>query len=647
LSINNENNAKNELVSDPIQNAENIIPPTAPSPNPQQKDILTLRKHNMDYFTRDGVILRTGYDNIAYWYLLCLKELWDNAADFLTKHYKGADDTQIITKIHKDDYLFRIVVKNSNYKDIEVFQDKDTIFNYEGRSGTKQGVYVISRGLLGDAMKQLLSLGYVLVNLNDDGTQLTNKQWDYPLTIRHNGEEWKVKLFVDKIQQSGFVVPECVSRDLNHTDTEIELTLPIVREARNLTRSRIEVFCKEYATLTTDITLKFRILDESTQPPVSKVASESSLDDETIVTSDYDGEEDEEPTDEEIENSIAANIISALTTSADKAIVHLEFPALHPLSLESLNNANSVHTCSPSEFADRIINAQHKDEITIHQFLQTYREGTQIAKTVDNQKSLLQLVNNPDRDRKILEYYDQLKSALPPAKEITLPYKRKEREAALVKRISKLYDIDKEQKPVYKLISGFFDDTTLRKVWLDKDTYRMETGKGIIKYPYVFEIIAIPRAKPLEGEQKGKSKQTIFIGAVNYSTSPKSNIFEGEYGFLASEARSIIAVLEKCNFHRYYGPISKLPCIIVGNLITLRLEPHGYDKSRIDIQPFSDTIIKACIKVAGGIKTYRAAGYHFTKATNYSTARLQKTRDKETLEDYLIQLLRRDRGLRH
>jgi hypothetical protein len=599
----------------------------------------------MDYFTRDGVILRTGYDNIAYWYLLCLKELWDNAADFLAKHYKGADDTQIITKIHKDDNLFRITVRNSNYKDIKVFGDKHTIFNYEGRSGTKQGVYVISRGLLGDAMKQLLSLGYVLVNLNDDGTQLTNKQWDYPLTIRHNGEEWKVKLFVDKVQQTGFAIPECVSRDLNHTDTEIELVLPIVREARNLTRARIEVFCKEYATLTTDITLKLILLDESTQPSASKV--ESSLDDESIVTSDYDEEEDEEPTDEEIENSIATNIISALTTSADKAIVNLEFPALHPLSLENLNNANSVHTCSPSEFADRIINAQHKDEITIHQFLQTYREGTQISKTDENQKSLSQLVDDPNRDNKILKYYNQLKSALPPAKEITLPYKRKEREAALVKRISELYDIDKEQKLVYKLIPGFYDDTALRKVWLDKDTYRMESGKGIVKYPYVFEILVIPRAKPLEGEQKGKSKQSIFIGAVNYSTSPKSNIFEGEYGILASEARNIISVLERCNFHRYYGPTSKLPCIIVGNLITLRREPHGYDKSRIDIQPFSDTIIKACIDVAGGIKTYRAAGYHFIKATNYSTARLKKDKDKETLEDYLIQLLRRDRGFRN
>ena len=74
-----------------------------------------------------------------------------------------------------------------------------------------------------------------------------------------------------------------------------------MREARNLTRARIEVFCKEYATLPTDIALKFKILDESTQLPSSK--TESSLDADTIGTSDYDDEEDEEPTDEEIEKA--------------------------------------------------------------------------------------------------------------------------------------------------------------------------------------------------------------------------------------------------------------------------------------------------------------------------------------------------------
>jgi hypothetical protein len=638
LSNINENNARNNL----DQNLEKSIPPTTSASNPEQKDILTLRKHSMDYFTRDGVILRTGYDNIAYWYLLCLKELWDNAADFLTKYYKGADDTQIITKIHKDDKLFRISVRNSNYKDIEVFEDKDTIFTFEGRAGTKQGVYVVSRGLLGDAMKQLLSLGYVMSNLDEHVSELSSKQWDIPLTIRHNGAEWKIWLYYDRLQQNGFPKIECVSRDVGHTDTEIEMALPIVNAATNLSRSRIEIFCKEYATLTTDITIKFRIIDDSTPSPV---VHEEPEDDTIIVTSDNDGQEEEEQTDEDIEKSITTNIISTLTTSSDKAIVNLEFPALHAISLENLNNANSAHTCTLSEFADRIMNTQRKGEITIHEFLQTYREGTQLAKTTDNLRTLEDLVSDAKRDDEIARYYRQLRSALPPTKELILPYKREVRKDALIKRIAKLYDIDKEQKLVYKLIHGFYDDTEPRKVYVDKNTHRLEQGRGLIKYPYVFEMMAIPRNKPLEGEYRFKPKQTIFVGAVNYSTSPKANIFEGEYGYLASGARNIIEVLEKCHFHTYHGPTSKLPCIIIGNLITLRREPHGYDKSRIDIQPFSDTIIKACIKVASGIKTYRGDGYHFTTSTKYSTAKQHKSSSREDLDRILTNFLRQERGL--
>lgn len=523
----------------------------------------------MDYFTKDGVVLRTGYDNILYWYLLVLKELWDNACDFATTHYKGSKDIEIATKIYKDNNLFRVSVRNSNPKNIRIFEDKESIFNYDGRSGTKQGVHVISRGLLGDALKQILSFGYVLNNINDDATQLTNKQWDYPLTIRHNGEEWKIKLFVDKVQQTGITTPECITRDLDHTDTEIELVLPMVREARLLSRAHIEVFCKEYATLTTDISLRHRLIDDSTPLPIIENKGMEDFDDRDEENED--DREDREPTPEEIEESVAMNIMSALSTPAERAIVNLEFPALHPLSVENLNNANSIHTCSPIEFADRIMNMQHKEDITIYEFLKTYREGTQIEKTADNQRTIAELVADPVRDNQIQEYYKKLMDAIrQPAKAIVLPYKKDDRKKALIERISQFYDIDPEQEPVYKLIPGFYNDTDLKKVFIDKDHYRIEKGKGMIKFPYVFEILAVPRTKPLEGEQTGKPKQTIFIGAVNYSTSPKSNIFEGEYGVLAYGARNIISVLEKCKFHTYHGPTSKLPCIIVGNLITSR-----------------------------------------------------------------------------
>jgi hypothetical protein len=40
-----------------------------------------------------------------------------------------------------------------------------------------------------------------LIHINDDETAFTNKQWDKPLIIRHNGKETHVKVTVDKSKQ--------------------------------------------------------------------------------------------------------------------------------------------------------------------------------------------------------------------------------------------------------------------------------------------------------------------------------------------------------------------------------------------------------------------------------------------------------------
>ena len=83
----------------------------------------------MEYFTEQGVRLRTGYDDKKEWYLLCIRELLDNGIDFLSKYYKGKDDTVITVTIFKDGQNFRIKVRNSNYKNIPVLQNKIAIFD--------------------------------------------------------------------------------------------------------------------------------------------------------------------------------------------------------------------------------------------------------------------------------------------------------------------------------------------------------------------------------------------------------------------------------------------------------------------------------------------------------------------------------------
>ena len=145
----------------------------------------------MDYFTEDGVTLRTGFSNKRDWYLLCIRELIDNSADFLIRNYKDANDTIISTEIFKDDKFFHLKVSNTNYKDVQVFDNKDAIFDYGQRYGSKQDLHIISRGMLGDAMKQIRAFGYILIHHHDDGTSFEDKQWEQPLIIRHNKKSTK------------------------------------------------------------------------------------------------------------------------------------------------------------------------------------------------------------------------------------------------------------------------------------------------------------------------------------------------------------------------------------------------------------------------------------------------------------------------
>jgi hypothetical protein len=202
----------------------------------------------MDYFTVDGVNLRTGYTNKLHWYLLPIRELLDNACDFLWKHYRGSRDTTIAVIIHLSNELFHLTIRNSNNDDKIVFSNLEPIFNFDIRYGSKQNVHVISRGMLGDALKQILSLGYVLQHCNDDGTDFTDKQWVHPLTIRHNKKETKVYLKVNNAKQVAEITivksESSNTNKLTSTDTEIELLLPVIDEVRNhLTRDSIEKYC--------------------------------------------------------------------------------------------------------------------------------------------------------------------------------------------------------------------------------------------------------------------------------------------------------------------------------------------------------------------------------------------------------------------
>jgi hypothetical protein len=554
----------------------------------------------MDYFTREGFILRTGYTEIRNWYLLPIREALDNGIDFVWKYCRGESVT-INVDIVKNDKIFHIKVRNPNPDNIPVFEDLDAIFNYEARYGSKQDVHVISRGMLGDAMKQISSLGYTILNADYDGTEFEDKQWDHPLIIRHNGKEYKIFLQYIRAEQEAKLDFQVSETELENTDTEIDVTLPIIDEVRNsLNRSYIERFCRKYTILTTDISFKFRILDDSSSAQSLTQNNPSNL---------------------------TTQLMETLSNVPPKGILIIDIPAIHPIATrKEWSNLDSVYSHLPGEFTSRITNVREKELTTVYDVLTAYREGTNIKKNLYD-ITIFKLLSDQNYISKIETFYKQLTDdkVLPAVKELSLPYttNRKDRLSSLIPRISEIYKLDLSKKTSYRLIHGTYDN-------------------GIIQYPYAFEIIAIPLADQ-------RNSKTEFIGAVNYSVSPNNIRFDGDYDVETDPhflKENIDEILKEFGFHTHSERKSRLPCIVIGNLVTPRRDPHGYDKSRIDVQPFADTIVEAVKKVASNIQTLHSQGFiKSRKEDDYRNARQKKINRKISAKELLRQFLVKERGL--
>jgi hypothetical protein len=528
------------------------------------------------------------------------------------------------------------------------------------RYGSKQNLHIISRGMLGDAMKQILALPYVLIHANDDGTAFADRQWEYPLILRCNRRERQIFLYVDKANQAieahgknGRHSPIIDSdKELLFTDTEIEFTLPIIDEVADSLdiREVVARFCKEYPIFTTDISFKFRLIDYS---PDKETSSSSSLEEQ---------EQQQQPQkslsslSDADKSKLASELVNVLSSPARKAPIKIDYPALHPISKSWVNIA-SIGSYKPAEFMTFIEGVYNKDNTTLDQRLRQLAEGTQIKKNPDNDISIAQLISadSTNKAKRIEQLYFELKQVLKhvldPKKKLSLPYttntgKRKE---ALVKRIARLYDNKLDTKrAVYKLEYGRFEDN-------ESDT---------LNFPYAFEIIAIPFDHDTIDKAKKEEEpvKSEFKGSVNYSISPRGNMFEGNYKwdekkndeFYNASADDIKSILNVYDFRFYVRANSKvkLPCVIFANLVSQRVDYHGADKARIDTEPFKSAIITSVKKLVDDIPTYRAAGWTFEKERSssgrgfrwrsyYTPVREKKTSIREAFRQFLV----KERGL--
>jgi hypothetical protein len=341
----------------------------------------------MDYVTEQGVKLRTGYHDNIDWYFLVIKEKLDNAIDFMWRNYPGVTSASVNVKvtIDKDRQNFVCTVSNTNSNNVPVFQNLDKILSFDMRYGSKQNEHIISRGMLGDAMKQIATFPYVLMHLGASGeniaaeerTAFSPKQWDKPMTIKANGVSKEIMIHVDKASQIiKPIIRETVLKS-GDTNTEVSSTLPVVEDTgeyvlNRLYIDRIEKYCRRYAALTTDISFNFELTD-------------------------YSKEEKE------------------------KQSYSFKVPALHSIPTK-WNNTSSIHSYTPSEFAAKIMGVEDKEGIAVYDVLRSFKEGTQLKKCPDLEMTITEFIHSQFRAEKLEALYNQLKERLKPQEKISLPY---------------------------------------------------------------------------------------------------------------------------------------------------------------------------------------------------------------------------------
>ena len=209
-----------------------------------QEDYTFSQNQYEDYLTLNGIVNRTGIAK-GDSYTFILKELLDNAVDDVEKSNNPLVEAEISIRNN----LLYIVVRNFNESNKVVFSKAklDSIFNLSRFTSSKRGLFRISRGALGDAMKYVLGLPYALAK------ELHVTIEEAPLTIRTNRQVFSVKLNVDK----GDVIEE---KQEQSYWTEVEVRLPIVNKFLDF--NKIKLFLADYVLFSTHVSFKFSVGEE-------------------------------------------------------------------------------------------------------------------------------------------------------------------------------------------------------------------------------------------------------------------------------------------------------------------------------------------------------------------------------------------------
>jgi hypothetical protein len=255
-----------------------IVKKVDPPSNRRRKGpVATSTVKLMSYIIVKAIESDTSY-LLFQWAVFALKELMDNAWDFLNDHYPNnpKEDRKIGVTIKVDlkpdgeKDILRIAVRNSNVDNISVFENLDSVFDYDRWYSTKRYQHRETSGSLGDFLKRGLGMGYAswTEGVNDDNS-FTDKQWEEPLILIHNGQENRVYITVNKGSNEPIKVEFEEGSSHSATYTEVEVALPIDRFIEDIVR-KLEQYYKIYKIGKSKTDFSFNLITPSSTSSLQK-----------------------------------------------------------------------------------------------------------------------------------------------------------------------------------------------------------------------------------------------------------------------------------------------------------------------------------------------------------------------------------------
>ena len=209
-----------------------------------------MQKGWMDYISLNNITKRTGTDK-QHLIPFVVKELLDNAVDYVETFGRKSDSDPVIGLKITDK---KIIISNTNLQSKRNSFNLDklnSIFAFDSTFSSKANLYKITKGYMGDALKEVLCIPYALAR--DLG-----KEWNEPLIIKYDDKTYQIKPVLNRSEQTIKPDIKVQPRNDNSDETVIEVSLPTMTEQN---QNVIWSLVLEYVILNPHISFDMHVFD--------------------------------------------------------------------------------------------------------------------------------------------------------------------------------------------------------------------------------------------------------------------------------------------------------------------------------------------------------------------------------------------------